>query len=291
MGIGIFDKQAQAIVDDIAKDNCPTADAAVDDFNKAIKEQRGRGDFDKLASDSTSEGDTQRRESGRALNAGDSEGMESAARCAAANTEVAGADTLKVKGFQWSDNAQRICENAGKDRTHAGEAAASIGDEKLKAAEKAKNSNDYGEAAKNYGEAAKNYGEAARNHKKGQADFKLADYLATRAGNNGDAVDYYVKGNDAGKNAGEKYGEAGKNYGEAARLATKAGNKHDADDYHKKAAENYGEAAKTYGELAESATKAHNKHDADNYQVKAKEAREAAEEEKAASAAHNTPKK
>jgi len=38
MGIGIFDKQPQAIVDDIAEDNCPTAAAAADDFNKAINE-------------------------------------------------------------------------------------------------------------------------------------------------------------------------------------------------------------------------------------------------------------
>src|SRR5215472_7990208 len=67
MGIGIFDKQAQAIVDDIAEDDCPTAAPAADDFNKAIEEHRGGSDFDKLASGPQSEGDTRTAESGSAL--------------------------------------------------------------------------------------------------------------------------------------------------------------------------------------------------------------------------------
>jgi hypothetical protein len=64
MGIGIFDKQAQAIY--IAEDDCPTAAAAADDFNKAIKEHREGSDY-KLASGPRSEGDTRTAESGSAL--------------------------------------------------------------------------------------------------------------------------------------------------------------------------------------------------------------------------------
>jgi hypothetical protein len=277
MGINSIDKQARDIVDTISDDHCPTADTAVDDFNKAIQEQRGRGDFDKLNSDPESKGDKLEGEIGRARSAGDIKGMENAGKCAAANYEVAGADTLQARGHQWADHAQRNYQNAGIDRTFAGAGAATIGDQKKTDAENAKN---YGKKAENYAEAAKNYGEAARNNGKAQADFKLADELATKAGNKDDAVDDYVKAKSAGNAAAENYGEAAKNYGEAARSAKMAGHKNDAADYHRKAAENYGKAAEIYGDAAKSATEVGNTREAGDYQKKEKEAadKQAAEE-------------
>jgi hypothetical protein len=99
--------------------------------------------------------------------------------------------TLKAKHPATTDrcgDAQRLYENAGKDRDYASAQAATIGEEKMKAAKTAKNDK---EAQKNYGEAMKNYGEAARNGWKAHDDFKLAEAIATKAGKKADAKEYH----------------------------------------------------------------------------------------------------
>jgi hypothetical protein len=156
--------------DEIGEEDCSKAD----DFNKTLKDLRANGKD--AAFESSRQGDKL---------------MGQDHKCAAANHEVAAVDTLKAKHPATTDrcgDAQRLYENAGKDRDYASTAAAVTGEEKMEAAKKAKN---YRDAAKNYGEAAKNYGEAARNGWKAHDDFKLAEGIATKAGKKADAKEYH----------------------------------------------------------------------------------------------------
>jgi hypothetical protein len=89
---------------------------------------------------------------------------------------AAGADTLKTESpFRYFD-AQRYYGAAGEDRIHAGVSAEAEGGKK---------------------------GEAAKNYSQGQADFKLAEDAATKAGNSDDAFDYSLKAEKAGKAAND----------------------------------------------------------------------------------------
>jgi hypothetical protein len=81
---------------------------------------------------------------------------------------------LKTKSSLRYFDAQRYYGAAGEDRIHAG-VFAEVGGGKKR--------------------------EAAKNYSQGQADFKLAEDAATKAGNKDDAVDYYVKAEKAGKAA------------------------------------------------------------------------------------------
>ena len=148
--------------DEIGEEDCSNAD----DFNKTLNDLRAKGKD--AASESSRQGDK--------LTGQDH-------KCAAANHEVAAVDTLKAKHPATTDrcgDAQKLYENAGKDRDYAAADASVTGDEKMKAAKN----------AKNYKEAAKNYGEAARNGWKAHDDFKLAEGIAKKAGNNADAKEY-----------------------------------------------------------------------------------------------------
>jgi hypothetical protein len=149
--------------DEIGEEDC----SAADDFNATLKQLRGKG------KDAASESSRQRDKL---------EGQDH--NCAAANGEVAAVDTLKAKHPATTDrcgDAQRLYENAGKDRDYASAQAATIGEEKMKAAKTAKNDK----------EAQKNYGEAARNGWKAHDDFKLAEAIATKAGKKADAKEYH----------------------------------------------------------------------------------------------------
>jgi tetratricopeptide (TPR) repeat protein len=175
MGIDRVHRQAQALEkagsDALAKDDYQTAAA---DFRKAAEKLRGAGDFDKSAFDFERAGNALEGEGGRKGKAGDVKGAENAFEGAAANLEAAGADTLKTKSSLRYGEAERYYAAAGTDRIHAGVYAEVGGDKK---------------------------GEAAENFRQGQADFKLAEDAATKAGHKDDAVDYYVKAEKAGKAA------------------------------------------------------------------------------------------
>jgi tetratricopeptide (TPR) repeat protein len=175
MGIDSVHRQAQALEkagsDALAKDDYQTAAA---DFRKAAEKLRGAGDFDKSAFDFERAGNALEGEGGLKNKAGHFKEAENAFKGAAANLEAAGADTLKTKSSLRYGDAQRYYAAAGTDHIYAGVFAETGGDKK---------------------------GEAAKNYRQGQADFKLAEDAATKAGNNDDAVDYYVKAEKAGKAA------------------------------------------------------------------------------------------